>query len=384
MMNDERAVRSRLLFIVHSSSFIVQRKMSIHQRSKSLVSRGSELADTFFQLEVLNGHEVSGSHFPSFEEKVANLGFAPLRPTGIEIFQVNIGKLCNQSCAHCHVDAGPDRKEEQMSRAHLEKCLAFIAASEAIHTVDITGGAPEMNANFRWFVEALSRLGKKIIDRCNLTIIVSNPKYNDLPEFFAKHRVNLVSSLPYYNKIRTDAQRGEGVFEDSIKALKMLNEVGYGQEGSGLELDLVYNPSGAFLPGCQSSLELEFKRHLKRKYGIDFNQLFTITNLPISRFLDYLLESGNYESYMQALVEAFNPATVDGVMCRNTISVSWDGYLYDCDFNQMLDLKVAPESTRHLDHFDLKTLNERPIVLNQHCYGCTAGAGSSCGGSIAE
>ncbi|MCB0518311.1 MAG: arsenosugar biosynthesis radical SAM protein ArsS [Lewinellaceae bacterium] len=358
--------------------------MSIHQRSKSLASRGNELANTFFQLEVLNGHEMVESQFQSFEDKVSNLGFQPLRPSGIEIFQINIGKLCNQSCAHCHVDAGPDRKEEQMSRAHLEQCLSIIAATPGIHTVDITGGAPEMNAHFRWFVGEVSQLGKKIIDRCNLTVIVSNKKFHDLPRFFADHRVNVVSSLPYYNKIRTDAQRGQGVFDDSIKALRMLNEVGYGKEGSGLELDLVYNPSGAFLPGGQPTLEKEFKRHLKRNYDIDFNNLFTITNLPISRFLEYLLESGNYEAYMQSLVDAFNPATVQGLMCRNTISVSWDGYLYDCDFNQMLDLKVATAASRHLDDFDLQTLNKRPIVLNQHCYGCTAGAGSSCGGAIAE
>ena len=356
--------------------------MAIHQKSKSLASRGSELSSTFFQLEVLNGQEAVEAMFPSFGEKVANLGFKPLRPTGIEIFQINIGKLCNQTCAHCHVDAGPDRKHEQMSRAHLEKCLSIIASSPDIHTVDITGGAPEMNANFRWFVEEVSKLRKKVIDRCNLTIIVSNPKYHDLPEFFAKHKVNVVSSLPYYSKIRTDAQRGDGVFEDSIKALKMLNAVGYGQEGTGLELDLVYNPSGAFLPGSQISLEGQFKSQLKRRYDVDFNNLFCITNLPISRFLEYLLETGNYEDYMQQLIDAFNPATVQGVMCRNTISVSWDGYLYDCDFNQMLDLKVASKNVQHLDDFDLETLNNRAIVLNQHCYGCTAGAGSSCGGAI--
>lgn len=358
--------------------------MSVHQKSKSLLSRKNELSDTFFQLEVLNGHAVQHRQFPAFEEKVANLGFAPFRPSGIEIFQINIGKLCNQSCAHCHVDAGPDRKTEQMSRQHLEQCLSIIAASGSIHTVDITGGAPEMNANFRWFVEEVSKLGKKVMDRCNLTILVSNKKYHDLPQFFAQHRVNVVSSLPFYNKNRTDAQRGDGVFEDSIKALKMLNEVGYGHDGSGLELDLVYNPSGAFLPGSQETLEIEFKRHLKRKFDIVFNRLFTITNLPISRFLEYLLQSGNYESYMQTLVEAFNPATVSGLMCRNTISVSWDGYLYDCDFNQMLDLKVSPAQSRHLDDFNLDLLNDRRIVLNQHCYGCTAGAGSSCGGTISE
>lgn len=356
--------------------------MAIHQKNKSLASRGDELSNTFFQLEVLNGHEVSEAKFPRFEDKVSNLGFEPLRASGIEIFQINIGKLCNQTCAHCHVDAGPDRKEEQMSREHLEKCLSIISASPKIHTVDITGGAPEMNANFRWFVEEVSKLGKQVIDRCNLTIIVANPKYHDLPEFFAKHKVNVASSLPYYSKSRTDAQRGDGVFDDSIRALKMLNDVGYGKPDSDLQLDLIYNPSGAFLPGSQVSLEQQFKSQLERRHGIVFNNLFCITNLPISRFLEYLLSSGNYEKYMEELINAFNLGTVPGLMCRNTISVSWDGYLYDCDFNQMLDLKVTTEHSRHLDDFDLATLNERPIVLNQHCYGCTAGAGSSCGGAI--
>ena len=356
--------------------------MGIRQKGKSLASKGSKLSDTFFQLNVLNGHEAIEASFPRFAEKTANLGFDPLRTTELEIFQINIGKLCNQTCSHCHVDAGPDRREEQMSRAHLEKCLSIIASVPTVHTVDITGGAPEMNANFRWFVKEAARLGKKIIDRCNLTIIVANPKYNDLPEFFAEHRVNVVSSLPYFSKNRTDAQRGEGVFEASIKALRMLNAVGYGKEGTGLELDLVYNPAGSFLPGSQVSLEKQFKKQLKRRFNIDFNQLYCITNLPISRFLEYLLENGKYEDYMQQLVDAFNPATVTGLMCRNTLSVSWDGYLYDCDFNQMLDLKVAPQSSRHLDDFDLEALHNRPIVLNQHCYGCTAGAGSSCGGAI--
>jgi radical SAM/Cys-rich protein len=214
-----------------------------------------------------------------------------------------------------------------------------------------------------------------------LTIIVANPKYRDLPQFFKENRVHIVSSLPYYSKSRTDNQRGEGVFEDSIEALKLLNEVGYGKKESGLLLDLVYNPSGAFLPAAQVTLEAEFKRQLKRKYDLDFNSLFTITNLPIARFLDYLLETGNYEEYMQKLVDAFNPSTILGLMCRNTISVSWEGFLYDCDFNQMLDLKIATKKT-HIDDFDWNELQKRSIVLNQHCYGCTAGAGSSCGGEI--
>ncbi|MBX2928974.1 MAG: arsenosugar biosynthesis radical SAM protein ArsS [Saprospiraceae bacterium] len=356
--------------------------MSIKQRTKSLRATGNELSDTFIQLEVLNGHHAKAAAFPSFEEKLETLGFAPLMSADIEIFQLNIGKLCNQTCAHCHVDAGPDKKHEMMSKDLLDKCVEIIAASPSIHTVDITGGAPEMHPHFRWFVEQVTALGKKVISRCNLTIIVANHKYLDLPEFYARHKVNVVSSLPYFTKLRTDAQRGDGVFEDSIKALKMLNEVGYGREDSGLQLDLVYNPSGAFLPGAQVTLETEFKRHLIQRYDIVFNNLFTITNMPISRFLDYLLESGNYEEYMQSLVDAFNPGTVPGLMCRNTISVSWEGYLYDCDFNQMLNLRVAPEHTRHLNDFDVEALSRRSIVLNQHCYGCTAGSGSSCGGAL--
>ena len=357
--------------------------MGVKQKSKSLKAREDNLSDSFFQLEVLNGRQLMEEQFPSFAGKVADLGHRPLKSTEIQIFQLNIGKLCNQTCSHCHVDAGPDRKEENMDRATLERCLEIIGATPSITTVDITGGAPEMNPHFRWFVEECTNLGKQVIDRCNLTIIMANKKYHDMPQFLAKHKVQVVSSLPYFSKKRTDSQRGDGVFEDSIKALQMLNEVGYGKEGTGLELHLVYNPSGAFLPGNQENLEAEFKRQLSRKYNIVFNNLFAITNLPIARFLDYLIESENYKDYMQSLIEAFNPGTVMGLMCRNTISVSWDGHLYDCDFNQMLDLKVAVPTSTHLDTFDANKLQERNIVLNQHCYGCTAGAGSSCGGEIA-
>ncbi len=355
--------------------------MSIHQRTKSLSSRGEALADTFFQLKVLNGKELSDVRFPLFAQKAAEAGHNPLRPSNIDIFQLNIGKLCNQTCAHCHVDAGPDKKVENMSRETLEICLDILGRYD-IKTVDITGGAPEMNPHFRWFVEECRALGKTVMDRCNLTIVQANKKYHDLPEWFAKHQVHIVSSLPYFSKGRTDAQRGDGVFEDSIKTLQQLNAVGYAQEGSGLMLDLVYNPSGAFLPAGQAGLEREFKSQLKRRYQVDFNRLFAITNMPISRFLDYLLESGNYEDYMGQLVTAFNPAAVAGVMCRNTISVSWDGYLHDCDFNQMLGLRVANGAPQHIRDFDMTLLNERDIVVNQHCYGCTAGAGSSCGGEV--
>ncbi len=355
--------------------------MAIKQRTKSLKARGTDLSSGFIQLQVLNGKDIADDRLEPFAGKVAALGHEPFRPTGVEIFQLNIGKLCNQTCAHCHVDAGPDRREENMGRADLERCLEIIAATPSVRTVDITGGAPEMNPHFRWFVVECRKLGKEVIDRCNLTIIMANPKYRDLPEFLAENQVHVVSSLPYFSAKKTDAQRGDGVFEDSIKALQLLNEVGYGRPGSGRLLDLVFNPSGAYLPGPQATLEAEFKRQLERKFGIVFNSLFAITNLPVSRFLDYLIESGNYAEYMQKLVEAYNPGTVEGLMCRNTVSVSWDGFLYDCDFNQMLDLKLA-HAVQHIDDWNGADLSDRSIVLNQHCYGCTAGAGSSCGGTV--
>ncbi len=355
--------------------------MGVKQLSKSLSARKSDLSDTLVQLKVLSGRDLRAQSYPSFVDKVHDLKGGALKPTEIGIFQLNIGKLCNQTCGHCHVDAGPDKKRENMDKATLQRCLEIIASLPSIHTVDITGGAPEMNPHFRWFVEELRKLDKVILNRCNLTIIQANKKYHDLPQFFKDNEVVVVSSLPYFSQSRTDSQRGQGVFEDSIKSLQQLNEVGYGIEGSGLKLDLVYNPSGAFLPASQVTLEAEFKRQLNRKYNIHFNSLYAITNIPISRFMDYLLESGNYDEYMQKLVDAYNPMTVDSVMCRNTISISWDGYIYDCDFNQMLDVKVNGKS-KHINDFDAEELMSRDIVLNQHCYGCTAGAGSSCGGTI--
>lgn len=349
---------------------------------KSLKARRSELAEPALQLRVLNQAQPDVAlPLEKFHTKLDAAGLFPLRPTAIDIFQVNIGKMCNQTCKHCHVDAGPDRREV-MTRATMELCLEALGAS-SISTVDITGGAPEMNPNFRWFVEQVSALGRKVMVRCNLTIITANKKYNDLPEFYARHKVHVASSLPFYQKRHTDRQRGDGVFESSIQALHMLNDVGYGRDGSGLLLDLVYNPVGAFLPGAQTSLEAEFKRALTRDHDIDFNNLFVITNMPISRFLEYLLESGNYSAYMEKLVGAFNPTAAAGVMCRNTISVGWDGYLYDCDFNQMLDLRVTARAPQHIRDFDLDALHNRAIVIDQHCYGCTAGSGSSCTGATA-
>lgn len=343
---------------------------------KSLLALNHELASAKSQVDFLEK-----SRQVPFREKLASHQLFPLSVKPLEIFQINVGKMCNQVCKHCHVDAGPDRKEI-MTRETMELCLKAIEQSGA-HTVDLTGGAPEMNPDFRWFVETISALGKKIIVRCNLTILVANKKYADLPDFFKKHRVEVVSSLPYFAASKTDSQRGDGVFQRSIEALKMLNLAGYGRENSGLLLNLVYNPAGAFLPGDQLGLEREFRTKLQTNFGIQFNHLFAITNLPISRFLEYLARSGNYESYMEKLIEAYNPIAAENVMCRNTLSISWDGYLYDCDFNQMLELKVAVEpSKQHLANFDPDGLKGRFIRTGQHCYGCTAGAGSSCGGTV--
>jgi radical SAM/Cys-rich protein len=347
---------------------------------KSLHVLQHHLSDSHNQLAILEG-EVSHQH-ASFKGKLETMGVFPLRATGIEIFQINVGKMCNQLCKHCHVDAGPDRKEI-MTRETMQLCLDILAKS-AIKTVDLTGGAPELNPDFLWFVTEIKKLNKHIIVRCNLTIILANKRFHDLPDFFKENQIEVVSSLPSFTKDRTDRQRGDGVFEDSIKALQMLNAVGYGKENTGLVLNLVYNPAGAFLPPSQQALEKEYKDELLKNFGIHFNNLFAITNMPISRYLDYLLTSGNYDKYMEKLVLAFNPAAVSNVMCRNTISVGWDGLLYDCDFNQMLDLQVSEENSRHLRDFDIGLLENRTIVVKQHCYGCTAGAGSSCGGEVAQ
>lgn len=348
---------------------------------KSLQARNNDLANTQRQLEILSNGIFADGELPTFAQKIKETNQFPLQPKKLEILQINVGYMCNQVCAHCHVDAGPDRKEI-MTKETMKQCLEVIRKTGA-HTLDLTGGAPEMNPNFRWFVEEASKAGiKDFIVRSNLTIIRANKKYYDLPEFFKKHNVHVVSSMPHWTRGKTDKQRGDGVFDKSIEALQMLNAVGYGIEGSGLQLDLVYNPSGAFLPGDQSALESDFKKALKEDFNIDFNSLFAITNLPISRFLDYLIASENYEDYMYALVEAYNPMAVENVMCTNTLSVSWDGYLYDCDFNQMLNLKVASK-VKHISEYNEELLQNRNIIINQHCYGCTAGAGSSCQGTVA-
>lgn len=342
---------------------------------QSLLKRKHKFASPEEQIAILNN--LKATHIPTFKSKLLKMGYPTLKSNKIDVFQINVGKMCNQVCAHCHVDAGPDRKEI-MTMKTMQLCLKALQGTN-ISTVDITGGAPEMNPHFRWFVKELSMLKKQIIVRCNLTIILANSKYNDLPEFFKKYKINVVSSLPYFTAKRTDAQRGYGVFDKSIKALQMLNAVGYGKTGSSLKLDLVYNPAGAFLPGDQKVLEKQFKRKLL-KYDITFNELFAVTNLPVSRFLEYLVKTEKYEEYMNELVNAFNPAAVPKVMCRNTISIGWDGHLHDCDFNQMLQLKI--NGPNHISEFMVDKLEKRDIVVNQHCYGCTAGAGSSCGGVI--
>lgn len=346
---------------------------------KSLKARDNQLAATAKQLEILNGGPFAQGKLPYFKDKIAQTGHFPLRPKKLEILQLNVGYMCNQVCEHCHVDAGPDRKEI-MTRDTMEQCLEVIRHTGA-HTLDLTGGAPEMNPNFRWFVtEAIKAGVQHCIVRSNLTIIRANKKYYDLPQFFKKHNIHVISSMPHYTREKTDKQRGNGVFNTSIKALQELNAVGYGLPDSDLQLDLVYNPSGAFLPADQAAMERDFKKALKADFNIHFHNLFALTNLPISRFLDYLIASENYDDYMHALVNAYNPAAVNNVMCTNTLSVGWDGWLYDCDFNQMLGLTVN-STAKHIKQYNEDVLNNRTIVISQHCYGCTAGAGSSCQGT---
>lgn len=341
----------------------------------SLLRRGSPLADPAAQLQVLS----VGGRCKPFAAALTESGLFPLLARGIHVLQVNVGKLCNQTCRHCHVDAGPDRREV-MSRETMQQCLEVLARTD-IATLDITGGAPEMHPHFRWFVQQARRLGRRVIDRCNLTILLA-PGYDDLPEFLAEYNVEIVASLPCYLPANVDRQRGDGVFDRSIMALRRLNAVGYGQPGSDLVLNLVYNPLGPSLPPPQHTLEAAYRRHLFDHYGIVFHRLYALTNMPISRFLDDLLQQGCFEQYMQKLIEAYNPAAAEGVMCRTTLSVGWDGRLHDCDFNQMLGLGLAAGLPHHICDFDWNRLVSRPIVVGQHCYGCTAGSGSSCQGAV--
>lgn len=344
---------------------------------QSLKKRNHSLAVIDEQRRIIQ----SESPVNPFEVPLREAGLAPLYATGIHTFQINVGKMCNQVCKHCHVDAGPDRKEI-MTKETMECCLEALLKTDA-PIVDLTGGAPEMNPNFCWLVDQIVALDRHVIDRSNLTILVTKG-YEDLPDFLAERKVEITASLPYYLDKQTDMQRGDHVFEKSIKALRRLNELGYGQPNTGLVLNLVYNPVGAYLPPKQDAVEADFKKELDRRYGIVFNHLYSVTNMPISRFLDFLLESGNYESYMQKLALAFNAEAAESVMCRTTLSIGWDGQLYDCDFNQMLDMPVNHAMPAHIRDFDPARLATREIRTGNHCYGCTAGGGSSCTGSLSD
>lgn len=319
-------------------------------------------------------------HSPiGFAEKL-NVHNLQLRSIDVEILQINVGKLCNQACKHCHVNASPKRTEI-MAAETAEACLDVLRKYK-IPALDITGGAPELNPHFRRLVTEAAKTGAKVMVRHNLTVIFE-PNQQDLPEFFRDNRVEVVSSLPYFLQQQTDAQRGAGVFDKSIEAIRKLNAVGYGLEESDLTLNLVYNPTGAFLPPAQKAIEADFKRELKSRYDLRFNNLYTITNMPVARYLDWLRRSRNEESYMRKLVDAFNPTAVESLMCRNTISVDWRGNLYDCDFNQMLEIGVSEDAPQTIFDFSPEKFTNREIKTAAHCFGCTAGAGSSCGGTIA-
>jgi radical SAM/Cys-rich protein len=321
---------------------------------------------------------------PSFETVLHRHGWPELRREAVLTLQVNVGKLCNQACHHCHVDAGPKRTEI-MTRATAERVVEILSASPDVETVDITGGAPELNPSFRYLVESARRLGKRVIDRCNLTVLFE-PGMDWVPDFLAANQVELTCSLPCYTPANVEKQRGKGVFEKSVDALQWLNRLGYGRPGSPLALNLVYNPVGAFLPPPEAKLESDYKRELGESYGIEFHRLFTITNMPIKRFAHDLARSGKEAEYMALLVNHFNPAAVEGLMCRSLVSVGWEGTLYDCDFNQMLEIQV-PDRRRPRTIFELTTASElagAPIATADHCFGCTAGAGSSCGGATVK
>lgn len=342
----------------------------------TLLRQAHPLADPQEQVRLLERSD----GLARFDETLAQHGIEPLRAAGLDVLQVNVGRLCNQTCRHCHVDAGPDRREI-MPRDVMQACLEALKR-HPFSTLDVTGGAPEMNPDFRWFVSQARPLVARIIDRCNLTILLA-PGFEDLSEFLAENKVEIIASLPCYLESNVDTQRGEGVFTKSLEALRRLNGLGYGQPGTGLVLNLVYNPLGPSLPPNQATLAEAYHRELASRYGIIFNELFVLANLPISRFLDDLLRSGRYEQYQQKLIEAFNPAAASGVMCRNMISIDWQGRLFDCDFNQMLDLELEPTAPRTIFEFEPSKLSSRSIVTARHCFGCTAGAGSSCQGSIA-
>lgn len=359
----------------------------------SLLNRQSALSSPQKQLELLASVDLE--HLPaegSFAQHLRDSGWQEFTPAKLEIFQINVGKLCNMTCRHCHVDAGPDRREN-MDRQTIDACLQALDLTEA-HTVDITGGAPELNPHFRYLVEQCVVRGKHVIDRCNLTVLML-PTMHDLPEWLAEHGVEIVCSLPHFRQPNTDKQRGDGTFEQSIAALHRLNAVGYGMGNPKLKLTLVSNPVEATLSCNQAAiLEQMWKEGLRENHGITFDRLIAINNMPISRHLEWLEQSGNLQAYMELLVNSFNPDTIGGLMCRHTLSVSWDGRLFDCDFNQMLDLAIgdnsADKSTAnaenhlHIRDFKPQLIADRQIITGRHCFGCTAGRGSSCSGAIAD
>lgn len=352
----------------------------------SMRFRRAPLAAPVAQLRVLDDVRIESgpSGTGCFDEDVRASGWPVLRPERLDIFQINVGKLCNMTCRHCHVDAGPDRTQENMDRETIDACLEAIDRSGA-HTVDVTGGAPELNPHFAYLVDACVQRGLHVIDRCNLTILTV-PRFRHLPGWLAERGVEVVCSLPHYRQLGTDAQRGHGTFARSIEALRLLNDAGYGHGDAARRLTVVANPVGAFLAGNQPSMEAEWKEILLRQHGVWFDRLLALNNMPVSRFLEWLMEKGLVEAYLQRLVSAFNPATVAGLMCRNTLSVSWDGYLYDCDFNQQLGLEMglAGSARPHVRNFDPDAWRQHVVRTARHCYGCTAGAGSSCGGAIAS
>jgi radical SAM/Cys-rich protein len=306
--------------------------------------------------------------------------FPAIKRGHLDTLQVNLGYLCNQSCQHCHVNAGPKRREI-MSRATVDEILAYLKTAK-LKILDLTGGAPELNPNFRYLLEQARKLGLHVIDRCNLTIL-HEPEQEDLAECLAQHQVEIISSLPCYLAENVDTQRGKGVYDASIAALQMLNALGYGIEGSGLTLNLVYNPTGACLPPSQAQLKADYQRELG-KLGIRFNDLYTLTNMPIQRFGSTLISKGEFDAYMTLLKQSHQDANLANVMCRSLISVDWQGYLYDCDFNQMLDLPMTLSNHAHPHIRDIiaMDLSDKPITIGEHCYACTAGQGSSCGGAL--
>jgi radical SAM/Cys-rich protein len=344
------------------------------EASGSLRARASPLAPPAVQRAILDALPLDGGDFAA---ALRRGGRDALRPAPLEIVQINVGRLCNMTCRHCHVDAGPDRTAENMDRATVDLCLAALDRTSA-HTVDITGGAPELNPDFRYLVEQCVARGKHVIDRCNLTVLLL-PRFADLPQWLGERGVEVVCSLPHHRRPHTDAQRGDGTFDKSIEALRRLNAAGYGRGDPRRRLTLMSNPAGAYLPPSQASLEREWKAGLERHHGVRFDRLITLNNMPISRFLEWLVEGDRLHAYMEMLIARFNPAAVGGLMCRTTLSVAWDGTLHDCDFNQMLEIPAAGPDGRplHVRDFDPVAVAGRRIATGRHCFGCTAGAGST-------